>query len=184
MKTTTTYQNVRWIPLRKANAFVIKHHEHLFDRQGAIFSLGLFEGDDMVGVAICGRPSAAPLDGGITMEVYRCCLPRATKVRNGCSILYSACARIAQEMGCTSIITYTLDGERGSSLIATGWKCVDDNCGGRGVLTGNRKNRIPKNQNRLFIEEKECPDGPKKRWEKALSPKSKIIAHESPTTNQ
>jgi hypothetical protein len=164
---------VRWVALKIANAFVVKHHKHNLERQGHIFSLALYYGCELVGVAICGRPSAQSLDSGDAMEVYRCCL--IEDVDNGCSILYSSCARIATEMGCNSIITYTLERESGASLIATGWVCVDENCGGNGKRSGNRKGRIKDTIIPLYedVRKKISEEEPKKRWVKSLFPKTR-----------
>jgi hypothetical protein len=174
MKETKSYY-VKWVSLRDANAFVVEHHRHNLERQGHIFSLGLYRNRELVGVAICGRPSAAAFDTGDNMEVYRCCL--IDDVDNGCSILYSACARIATEMGCNSINTYTLESESGASLIATGWICVDDSCGGNGKKTGNRKGRAKDTVISLFPDarKKISEEEPKKRWVKLLFPKVKKV---------
>ena len=49
---------------------------------------------------------------------------------NGCSFLYSRCARIAKLMGYQKIITYTLATENGASLRASGWQCAPGLRGG------------------------------------------------------
>jgi hypothetical protein len=75
--------------------------------------------NELVGVSICGRPVNRYLDDGLTVEVTRLCVKE--NVKNGCSMLYSSSARIAKEMGYTTIITYILDTESGISLKASGW---------------------------------------------------------------
>jgi hypothetical protein len=70
------------------------------------------------GVAITGRPVSRFLDNGLTAEVTRLC---TDGMRNACSFLYAACAKIAKLMGYETIITYILATERGSSLKASNW---------------------------------------------------------------
>lgn len=161
-----------WIPLKKANTFVVKHHRHHKERQGAIFSLGLFYDLNLIGVAIVGRPSAKGFNMVTHIEVYRLCL--IDDVENGCSILYSSCARIAQEMGFHNIITYILKSESGTSLKAAGWILVDDNCGGTKWNSGTKIKRTNKRVT-LFGEELKYPEQKKQRWQKFLFPKSKLI---------
>mgnify|MGYP007001939651 FL=1 len=74
-----------------------------------------------------GRPVARRLDDGKTAEVTRLCTDGIT---NGCSFLYSRCARIAKLMGYQKIITYTLATENGASLRASGWQCAPGLRGG------------------------------------------------------
>lgn len=117
---------VKPIDLKSANAFVLKHHRH----NGAVlvhrFSISVYDGDTLVGVAICGNPSARRLDDGETIEVKRCC---TDGTRNACSILYGRCARIAKEMGYKRIITYILQSEIGVTMRACGWAIDAENVG-------------------------------------------------------
>ncbi len=122
------------ITYRRACAFVIDNHRHHKPPQGHKFSIGLMDGEELIGVAICGRPVSRSLDNGLTIEVTRLCTNGA---QNACSKLYGACWRIAKEMGYTSIITYILDTETGTSLKAAGWESLG-RCGGG---TWNRKSR-------------------------------------------
>lgn len=69
------------LTLAEANAFVTQHHRHRGPVQGHKCSLGLVEGNEIVGVAIVGRPVARHLDDGLTLQVTRCC---TTGDRNGC----------------------------------------------------------------------------------------------------
>jgi hypothetical protein len=78
--------------------------------------------DEVVGVAIVGRPVARGASDGWTAEVTRVAVVEG--VGNGCSKLYSACWRAARAIGYRKLITYTLDSEPGTSLIAAGWKTV------------------------------------------------------------
>lgn len=85
------------ISLRDANAFVLAHHRHSGQVRGCKFCVAVVDDLDAVhGVAIVGRPVARRLDDGITAEVTRLC---TDGIANGCSFLYSRCARIAKLMG-------------------------------------------------------------------------------------
>lgn len=108
------------IPLhfKAANEFVLKLHRHHGKVWGYKFAIGLTNERGLIGVAICGRPVARLLDDGLTIEVTRLCTDGE---KNACSVLYSACARIAREMGYRRIISYILETEPGTSLKASGW---------------------------------------------------------------
>ena len=100
------------ISLRDANAFVLAHHRHSGQVRGCKFCVAVVDDLDAVhGVAIVGRPVARRLDDGKTAEVTRLC---TDGIANGCSFLYSRCARIAKLMGYQKIITYTLATENGA----------------------------------------------------------------------
>lgn len=59
--------------LKEANAFVEQKHRHHGPVTGHKFSIGLSDGEKIVGVAIVGRPVARHLDDGWTLEVNRLC---------------------------------------------------------------------------------------------------------------
>src|SRR6185295_11532927 len=101
------------IEFNEACEFVRKYHRHHKPPQGHKFSIGLAEGDKIVGIAIVGRPVARRLNSEWTLEVRRLCTDGS---RNACSKLYAACWRIAREMGYRELITYILDSEKGTSL--------------------------------------------------------------------
>lgn len=122
------------ISLKEANAFVSEHHRHHKPVVGHKFSVGASDGGKVVGVAIVGRPVSRYLDDGNTLEVTRPC---TDGTKNACSFLYSACWRCAKNMGYKKVITYILESETGSSLKASGWKCVGKAGGLR--WTGKRK---------------------------------------------
>jgi hypothetical protein len=75
------------------------------------------------------------LDDGHTAEVTRLC---TDGIKNGCSFLYGAAARVARAMGYTKIITYILESETGASLRASGWT-FGGVCGGGSWNRPNRK---------------------------------------------
>ena len=109
------------VSLKEANAFVEQHHRHHKPVVGHKFSIACTDGENIVGVAIVGRPVARYLDDGWTLEVNRLC---TDGTKNACSFLYAAAARAARAMGYQRIITYTLDTEGGASLRAAGWCCA------------------------------------------------------------
>lgn len=140
------------VTLREANAFVRDNHRHHGPVQGHKFSIGIKDGDYLVGVAIVGRPVARFLDNGTTAEVTRLC---TDGTRNACSMLYSAAARAARAMGYMKIISYTLLEETGASLKAAGFSLEGISPGG----SWNHPNRQRTDK---------APTTPKKRWAKNL----------------
>jgi hypothetical protein len=82
------------------------------------FAVGVSDGCVLVGVATVGRPVARLLDDGCTVEVTRTC---TRQVPNANSMLYGAAWRAARALGYTRVITYTQEGESGSSLRAAGF---------------------------------------------------------------
>jgi hypothetical protein len=113
--------------LRAAQEFVGQYHRHSLPPVGGKFALACYEGNNLCGVAICGRPVSRYLDNGMTLEILRCC---TDGTRNACSKLYGACCRVGFAMGYESIITYTLATESGASLRAAGFT-FDGEAGGR-----------------------------------------------------
>lgn len=125
------------ITLQEANAFVEQHHRHHKPVTGHKFSIGCTDGEEIVGVAIVGRPVSRHLDDGWTLEVTRLCTDGS---RNACSMLYAAAWRAARAMGYHKLITHILDSENGASLKAAGWKCVGKAGGLR--WTGKRRPQV------------------------------------------
>ena len=115
------------IDFDEAVAFVRQYHRHHLPPQGHKFSIGLSDGEKIVGVAIVGRPVARHLQDGFTLEVTRLA---TDGTKNACSALYGACWRVAREMGYLKLITYILDTEPGTSLRAAGWKEIGRAGGG------------------------------------------------------
>ncbi len=111
---------LRPVTLREANAFVAQYHRHHGPVVGHKFSIGVADGEKLVGVAIAGRPVSRYLDDGYTLEVTRLCTDGTP---NACSKLYNAVWRAAKAMGYRKAITYILESESGASLRAAGWKC-------------------------------------------------------------
>lgn len=114
---------IRPITLRAACAFITEHHRHNKAPRGHKFSVSVWDGDRMVGVATAGRPVARAYDDGLTLEVNRTC---TDGTGNANSMLYGAIWRAAKAMGYLRCITYTQHDECGASLRAAGWLKVKD----------------------------------------------------------
>lgn len=111
------------LPLAEANEFVEQHHRHHGPVVGARFSIGAAAGEEIVGVAIVGRPVARGLQDGFTAEVVRLCTDGTP---HAASKLYAASWRAWRAMGGRRLVTYTLATEPGTSLRAAGWRVVGE----------------------------------------------------------
>ena len=140
------------LSLRAANAFVVEYHRHNKAVVGHKFSIGLLRGLDLIGVAIIGRPVSRYLDDGITVEITRLCVRENQP--NACSKLYARVRRIAQLLGYSRVITYSLQKESGASLRAVGARRA------AAVKPGSSHWRRP-GQNRRY---QPVYDEPKWRW--------------------
>lgn len=125
--------DIRPITFRQASDFVKANHRHLGATAGCKFCIGLYDGDVLIGCAICGRPVSRYYDDGLTLEINRLC---TDGTHNACSMLYGASVRAAKAMGYKRIITYTLASENGSSLRASNFKCEGE--AGKTHWTGER----------------------------------------------
>ena len=144
---------IRPVTLKQASDFINLHHRHLNATVGCKFALGLFDADNMVGCAVCGRPVSRRLDDGLTLEINRVCTQGA---QNGCSMLYGACCRVAKEMGYQKVITYTLQSENGASLRASNFMCEGPAGGVKWTGVRDRGQNLPREM--------------KTRWSKDLQP--------------
>ena len=142
---------IRPVTFRQASDFINEHHRHHKATVGCKFCIGCFNNEQIVGVAVCGRPVSRYLDDGLTCEINRLC---TDGTKNACSMLYGACARIAKDMGYEKIITYILQSENGASLKASNFTC--EGIAGGVKWTGERD----KGQN--------FPNEMKTRWSKDL----------------
>ena len=106
------------VSLAEARRCVGLHHRHNRPPVGWKFGVGVTFGNQMVGVAIAGRPVARGADDGLTVEVLRVC---TNGTPNVCTMLYGAITRAAAALGYAEAITYTLTSEPGASLKASGW---------------------------------------------------------------
>lgn len=111
---------IKPITFKQACAFISQHHRHHKPTIGCKFCIGCFDGEMMVGCAVCGRPVSRHLDDGLTCEINRLC---TDGTRNACSVLYGACCRVARAMGYKKVVTYILESESGASLKASNFVC-------------------------------------------------------------
>lgn len=123
--------DLRPVTRDEAREFVRQHHRHHSWPQGFLWLHGLQDDDGtLLGVAVCGRPVARPLDDGFTMEVTRLCTDGEP---NANSMLYAASERAAKAKGYRRWLTYLLasewdrfdaDGKRigGAGVRGAGWK--------------------------------------------------------------
>ena len=155
---------IHQVSLKEANDFVTKYHRHHKAAQGHKFSIGVFEGGVLHGVAMVGRPLSRFLDDGSTLEVTRLC---TDGTYNACAMLYGRCARLAKDFGYSKIITYILETEDGTSLKASGWKCEDDHVGG-GDWSKSARRQEEYEQLNMFEEPQKYPMGIKKRYTRDL----------------
>ena len=129
---------LRLVPVTFAQAcdFVAQWHRHHKPPVGHKFSIGVAnDADVLVGVAMIGRPVARRYDDGLTLEVNR---TATDQTRNANSMLYGAAWRAASALGYQRLITYTQDGESGSSLRAAGWRVVGERAQRKGWTTPSR----------------------------------------------
>jgi len=143
------------LELRDLNALVAGLHRHHKPVQGHRFSIGLRDGDRLVGGCSVGRPVARMTDASKTLEVTRLVTDGSP---NACSALYSAAARIGKEMGYESIQTFILESEPGTSLKAAGWTLESRSSGGGWWTRVSRPDR-----------RQDQPQCAKQKWSKRLS---------------
>lgn len=117
--------SIRPVSLADAKSFVRRHHAHCSNPPcGWRYGAAIFNGWRQIGVVMVGRPVARMLDHTTTVEVNRLCIRRdiAAGLRwNACSQAYAWAAREAKRRNFARIVTYTLDSESGTSLVAAGW---------------------------------------------------------------
>jgi hypothetical protein len=143
------------LELKQANDLVSKLHRHHKRTQGHRFSIGVIdETNQLRGAAICGRPVARKVNQYTVLEVTRLVTDGCP---NACSMLYSAAARAAKELGFAKIQTYILESESGTSLKATGW--VNEGAAGGGNGWQSREGRRD-----------DQPTVMKQRWVRVLNP--------------
>lgn len=130
--------SIRLVPvdLATAQGFIVDHHRHHRPPVGWKFGVGVADSlDQLVGVAVLGRPSARHFDDGLTLEVTR---SATDGTPNANSMLYGAAVRAAFALGYQRVITYTQSGESGASLRAAGWKVLAERPARRGWSTPSR----------------------------------------------
>lgn len=151
---------IKHVELSEANAFVGQHHRHHDPDVGHRFSLGVYDGERLCGVAIVGRPKAKSYDQRMCLEVTRLATDGTP---NACSALYGAAVRAGRALGYARIQTYILESEPGTSLKAAGWMCEGEAGGGTWNHTGF-------NGGTLFtLHNRTQPTCKKLRWALALA---------------
>jgi tRNA A37 N6-isopentenylltransferase MiaA len=113
--------------LTEAHAFVAQKHRHHRPAQGGLFAVAASIGEEVVGVAVIGRPISRMLDDGWTAEVTRLATDGS---KNACSMLYRAAWRACRALGYRKLVTYTLSKESGASLRGAGFKEIGKAGGG------------------------------------------------------
>jgi hypothetical protein len=155
---------VRLVPLTRdrARAFVREHHRHSRPDLSDIFRVGLLdEHGDLVAVGVAGRPKAQALDDGRTIEITRVCAQAGQP--NACSRIYGALCRAGAALGYERAVTYTLQSEPGSSLLASGF-CREADLPARSWARESGRDRYEEN----LLGEAMVPPEPKVRWARAL----------------
>jgi len=160
---------IRPISFKEASEYIERFHRHNGKTVGCKFTIGCFDGDKLVGVAVCGRPVSRHYDDGLTLEINRVC---TDGTYNACSILYGASSRIAKDMGYKKVITYTLVTENGASLKASGFKCEGQTGGIEWTGIRNPKNK--EYQQISLFPQREKPHYMKQRWVKRFATDSEI----------
>tara|TARA_R100001530_G_scaffold12333_1_gene11605 strand:+ start:49 stop:531 length:483 start_codon:yes stop_codon:yes gene_type:complete len=143
------------ISIKEAKEFVGVNHRHNKPPQGAKFAIGVNQSSKLVGVTLVGRPVSPYFQDGFTAEVLRVCT-LIDCPKNVCSMLYGASWRAWKAMGGNRLITYTLQKEKGISVLASGWEKVAE-------TQPSSWNRPKSNRNRV---EQEIYSERKYRWEK------------------
>lgn len=131
---------IKPITFKQACDFILLNHRHHRPTVGCKFCIGLFDGEKMIGCAVCGRPVSRFLDDGLTCEINRLCTDGTP---NACSKLYGASCRVAREMGYKKVITYILKSENGASLKASNFVCEGEAGGLNWTGSRNRGQDIP-----------------------------------------
>lgn len=158
--------SIRPVSATEARRYVNEHHRHneAPTAPQVTFAVGLYDGDELVGVATAGRPVARALCDGFTLEINRTCL--AGETSNGNSRLYGAICRAAKALGYRRVITYTLHDESGASLRAAGFERVAD-IGARSWHDSSVAR--PRYDANLFGERNNAAGLAKWRWERVVS---------------
>ena len=83
------------LTIKEANKFISKNHRHSKIVRSHKYSIGLFSrfSNELIGVAIIGRPISRWLDDGLTLEINRLCVLNNNK--NVCSMIYGRASKIS-----------------------------------------------------------------------------------------
>jgi hypothetical protein len=148
--------SLRVVPMtvKEAKRRVKQWHRKLEDIQGGLFCAGVEVDGELRGVAVAGNPSRV-WQGQAKLVISRVA---TDGVKNGCSRLYAALSRAAEELGYREVWTYTVPGESGASPKGAGFEYMGLSDANANHSRPSRKRRPPK------------VTGPKHRWRKALRP--------------
>lgn len=108
---------IKPIHIWQADEFVEKHHRHCKKAGNGKFAIACYEGEELIGVGIAGRPRCIHDDDRKTLEIYRVC---TLGHHNASSFITARLRRIGQLMGYEKFQTHTLQSESGASLRAIG----------------------------------------------------------------
>lgn len=109
------------VSFEQACQFVGGWYRHNKPPVGHKFSVGVADGETLVGVCIVSRPVARAFQDGLTLEVSR---TATDGTKNANSMLYGAAWRATKALGYGRLITYTQADETGASLRAAGWRVL------------------------------------------------------------
>jgi hypothetical protein len=123
------------VDFKTAAGFVEMWHRHHSAPVGHKFSIGVANDDVLVGVVMVGRPVASKFDDGSTLEVNR---SATDGTKNANSMLYAAAWRATSALGYRRLVTYTQEGESGSSLRAAGWRVLAQRPANKGWSSPSR----------------------------------------------
>lgn len=162
---------IAWLPLREAASFIALHHRHHKPSQGGIVALGMWEGDRLIGVGVIGRPVSKELQSKGHCEIVRSCIRdgvAGTGDHANCaaSALLGRLRRAAAALGFTTMVTYTLPEESGSSLAGAGWKQDDMLARGGDWSVPSRPRDTARH-----------PTGKKRRWWRETGAQPEIDLH-------
>ena len=130
--------SLRLVPLslQQANEHVAAWHRHNEPVLQCIFRVGVCDEEGVLrGVAIAELPKARGNVDGDTIEITRVA---SDGTKNVSSMLYGACSRAAFALGYRRVITYTQEGEPGTSLLAAGYRVIASRPPRRGWDTPSR----------------------------------------------
>lgn len=128
----------------EAKAFIALHHRHNRKYVGDKFRVGAAWGDEIVGVAVAGKPTSRIIQQREpqTVELIRLCVRRGAP-RNTLRTLHAAILRAAWALGYTRVISYTLKSESGNSMRDAGYRVIGEikgrswNCRSRPRIDGH-----------------------------------------------
>jgi hypothetical protein len=151
------------VTLTQAKRFVNEHHRHNEAPESWKFGVGLADDDELVGIAMVGRPTGRMLDQYQTVEITRVCLNEAGVHKNAASMLYGAACRMAAAGGYRTAYTYTLEEEDAASVKAAGF-VLDNERGERPTWSTPARPRYEE----TLLGPRRRPTGPKRRWRRDL----------------